>query len=158
MDQDKISVEHPEVVVNKETKRGRIHIRNSSGSDYGFKIKSTHSSMYLVKPSIGVIEKSKDVSVSVELLEKDEDVTKHKFLVQLVPGTKNIIEENLQKIFSLPGIEKIEKKLSVRYAVSEKKEKEAPQKSEEKSVFVLISALAIGYYLCVLMGKLIFGF
>ncbi|KAI5170625.1 hypothetical protein NEFER03_0084 [Nematocida sp. LUAm3] len=148
-------IEKEEVVLDRKTREGVILMRNGTSSDYGFKIKATHPDNYSVRPSTGILERGAEQVIEIKHIAKSENYQSNKFLLQFVMGQRVLIETNLQKLFSLPGIEKIEKRLSVRYAL-ERKKNENPVKKEE-SILLIFSALFITYYLGLLLKKMIFG-
>lgn len=144
-----------EVLIRKETGRCVLVMKNISSTDYAFKIKTTHPKSYLVRPCIGVIEHGEEAVIEIELIEKDGNLSKHRFLVQLAFGPRAFLQDNLQRIFVLSGIEKIERRVSVRY-LSDSKPEERPPIEKEKSLFALLAVLFVLYHLMVLIRKMIF--
>ncbi|KAI5192004.1 hypothetical protein NECID01_1741 [Nematocida sp. AWRm77] len=158
MNGEKITLEPSEILIERKTKEGKLTLKNMSSEDYGFKIKTTHPTHYNVRPCLGVVERGKAVEVYVVLLRPEEYLGTHKFQIQLVMGSKILLEKNLSGMFSLPGIELIEKKISIRYM-----DEITPTTVEgfkidsEKNLLLFVCGLIIMYYLLILLRKLVFG-
>lgn len=157
MDRDKIALEPAEILISRDTKEGSITLRNTSGMDCGFKVKTTHPASYNVRPCLGVIERGKAVAVSISLQRTDEHLSLHKFQLQFVAGTKVLLEENLARLFTLPGMELIEKRVGVRYADEEKMALEGFRMDNEGDLPFFVCVVIVLYYLLILLRKLVFG-
>ncbi|OAG31729.1 hypothetical protein NEDG_00204 [Nematocida displodere] len=151
-------VVHPsDVLLKKDTGLCKLRVKNTGDLDYGFKIKSTHPACYSVRPSTGILLKYDEIEIVIRQNRgKDQDMQHHKFLLQFAPATKELIRENLQELFNLPGIEKVEKRLSVLYS-SDADVSAGEEAGEKQSLVFFVASLFVAYYTSMLLKKILFG-
>lgn len=148
-----------EILINRETGRSVLVLKNVSPLDYAFKVKTTHPKSFHVRPYIGVIEGGEEATIEIELIGKVESLSQYRFLVQLVVGPRSFIRDNLQRLFMLSGIEKIERRVTLRYLCEDQKQLETKELSEtpEKSLFSLLVIIFILYYFISFLWKMLIG-
>lgn len=174
MDNEDIVIEPSAVVLDPDTGKGSVTLRNIGVYDCGYKIKTTHPLSYSVRPSTGILKKQEEVGVffSIKYLEHEtpkqisrKDLERHKFLFQFVGGTRSLIENNLHRLFTKPGIKIIEKRLSVTttavpvsdtVSIPDSLRSSSPEE-EESCVLVLVSLCIIGYYFGLLLQRHVLG-
>ncbi|KAI5180907.1 hypothetical protein NEOKW01_1148 [Nematocida sp. AWRm80] len=135
------------ILINRAIKEGSICVSNTSGTDYAFKIKTTHPTNYKVRPSTGILSANSTITITINII-KIEDISKHKFLFQFIPGTKEVLQQNLKKLFSLQ-LNIIEKKIGIHYSTTEPK--------QEYNWLLCVSVIFILYYIIILIKKLVLG-
>lgn len=156
-----ITIEPSEVVIDKETGKAEFFIRNETGKDYAFKIKTTHPASYEVVPRVGMLSRGKSIMVEVRPAEKIDPSTihEHRFLLQFVESTHNLSNEDIKQVLSLKSVRKIEKNLTVRYSGIHVP---APRKNmienSDAHLLTFIAVLFIGYCSIILIRKIVFGF
>lgn len=175
MDNEDIVIEPSAVLLDPATGKGSVTLRNIGVYDCGYKIKTTHPLSYSVRPSTGILKKQEEVGVlfSAKYLGHEnpktlcrKDLERHKFLFQFVGGTRTLIENNLHRLFTKPGIKIIEKRLSVTTtedmpvtgtAPSTNSLRSSSPEEKESCVLVLVSLCIIGYYFGLLLQKHLLG-
>ncbi|KAH9385459.1 uncharacterized protein NEMAJ01_0355 [Nematocida major] len=148
-----------EVVLERDTKRGEITLRNVTTRDYAFKIKTTHPTSYKVKPSIGMLPGGAEQIVCIEMHTKQESpvLKDHKFLLQFAESMQILTEKSLKHIFQVKGVRTVEQRLDVRYSDALLgRTLDMPQRIGE-NFLAWLAGLFVFYGICTLVKKLLFG-
>lgn len=155
-----ISIEPFEIVIDKETNKGETSLRNRTGKDYAFKIKTTHPAVYKVNPCLGVLHKNKEVIIEIKTNTKIDPATihKHKFLFQFVETGHNLSKEDIKQIFALKTVKKIEKHVSIRYSGLISTESIEGVERTDSHLITFIAVMVIAYCSIILIRKIVFGF
>lgn len=148
-----------EVILDKETKKGELLLRNITKKDYAFKIKTTHPENYKVKPSMGILDGHKELHVSIELVGHKQiyDLSEHRFLFQFVESAQALTNESLKQIFLLKGIKTLEQKISIRYAGALNSEDAHSTAEPNKDIILWLAIGFIIYCTAILFRKILFG-
>jgi len=109
-----------------------LDLHNPSNAAVAFKVKTTAPRRYCVRPNSGKIKPDEKIQVKILLQpsSNNEDLSKHKFLVQTIELNDDLVDIEVDDLFKNKNIESCSKKLLCKFIEPDETNQE-PQNTEQ---------------------------